>query len=122
MHYLRSISRIPLRPVALSVTSVRSMSTGIAGGSMGKAWQDKEHAAETAYFNKKDAETLAELAKKLHLHTTPDETTMTSAKAEIAAICQKHSVQASEALIEDVSFPPQPLPRSSYFHILDTGD
>lgn len=36
---------------------------------MGKAWSDKEHAAEAQYFNKKDAELLAKLANKLHAHT-----------------------------------------------------
>lgn len=36
---------------------------------MGKAWADKEHAAENQYFNKKDAEVLAKLADKLKNHT-----------------------------------------------------
>lgn len=35
---------------------------------MGKAWADKEHAAENQYFNRKDAEVLAALAKKLEAH------------------------------------------------------
>lgn len=36
---------------------------------MGRAWADKEHAAESQYFNKKDAELLAQLAGKLKNHT-----------------------------------------------------
>lgn len=44
-------------------------SSNISGGSMGKAWADKEHAAEAQYFNKKDAELLAQLAGKLKNHT-----------------------------------------------------
>lgn len=47
----------------------RSTSSNIAGGSMGRAWADKEHAAEAQYFNKKDAEILAQLADKLKNHT-----------------------------------------------------
>lgn len=36
---------------------------------MGRAWADKEHAAESQYFNKRDAELLAKLADKLHATT-----------------------------------------------------
>lgn len=65
MNQLRTISRLPIR---LNAIHVRACSN-ISGGSMGRAWADKEHAAEKSYFNKKDAEVLAELAKKLHNHT-----------------------------------------------------
>lgn len=54
----------------VSVSGVRwNSSSNIAGGSMGRAWADKEHAAEAQYFNKKDAELLSNLANKLHNHT-----------------------------------------------------
>lgn len=49
---------------------VAPYSTNISGGSMGKAWADKEHAHENQYFNQEDAKKLAELAKKLHVQTT----------------------------------------------------
>ncbi len=42
-----------------------SMTTNISGGSMGRAWADREHAAENQYFSKQEAEHLAQLAQKL---------------------------------------------------------
>lgn len=47
-----------------------SYSTNISGGSMGKAWSDKEHAAENVHFNREEAKLLEKLAKKLHAQTT----------------------------------------------------
>lgn len=64
MNALRIVSRARYLSVPL-----RNLSANISGGSMGRAWADKEHAAESQYFNKKDAELLHELAAKLHKHT-----------------------------------------------------
>ncbi len=61
--------RYAARP-ALFNTARAAYSANIAGGSMGKAWADKEHAHENQYFNQEDARKLAELAKKLHVQTT----------------------------------------------------
>lgn len=63
MNHLRLITRARYLNVPL-----RNLSTNISGGSMGRAWADKEHAAESQYFNKKDAELLQQLAAKLHKH------------------------------------------------------
>jgi hypothetical protein len=43
--------------------------TGIAEGSMGSSWKNRERAAEEIYFNKEDAATLSKLAAKLHKAT-----------------------------------------------------
>lgn len=69
MQSIRVINRAlgPARYLKLGIP-IR-MSGDISSGSMGRAWKDREHAAETKYFNKKDAEVLAELAKKLQNHT-----------------------------------------------------
>jgi hypothetical protein len=48
--------------------NVRSL-TGIADGSMGSSWKNRERAAEEIYFNKEDAATLSKLAAKLHKAT-----------------------------------------------------
>lgn len=67
---MRNLQR--LRPVLLrnSLASTQvAFGSNIAGGSMGKAWADKEHAAENQYFSRQDAENLAKLASKLHMQT-----------------------------------------------------
>lgn len=53
---------------AMGSTQV-ALGSNISGGSMGKAWADKEHAQENQYFSKQDAQNLAKLAEKLHLQT-----------------------------------------------------
>lgn len=68
----------------------------------GKAWADKEHAAENQYFNQEDAKKLAELAQKLHAQTAPDDKAISDASSELAGIFAKHGVEAPEALLEDV--------------------
>lgn len=70
MQSLRAMRGVGVRASLVGqATGVRAFSSNISGGSMGKAWADKEHAAENQYFNQKDAETLAKLASKLKNHT-----------------------------------------------------
>lgn len=70
MQSFRSVQRISSQTQSLGkLTGIRALSTNIAGGGLGKAWADKEHAAENQYFNQKDAEVLAKLASKLKNHT-----------------------------------------------------
>lgn len=70
MQPLRAMQRVGTRVATVGrTTSIRALSSNISGGSLGKAWADKEHAAENQYFNQKDAEVLARLADKLKNHT-----------------------------------------------------
>lgn len=70
MQSLQAMQRVGTRAATVArTTNIRALSSNIAGGSLGKAWADKEHAAENQYFNKKDAEVLAQLANKLKNHT-----------------------------------------------------
>lgn len=97
----RLTSRLPL-PWKHAQTR---QSTNIAGGSMGQKWAEKEHAAESQYFNKKDAELLAKLADKLHNHTKqPSPEQVAKHRSNILALFEKHSVQPVDALIDDVRF------------------
>lgn len=57
-------------PTAFNMLRATYSTTNISGGSMGKAWSDKEHAAESQYFNQQDAKMLEKLAKKLQTQTT----------------------------------------------------
>lgn len=68
MQSLRAASRIgAVGP--LSRSAPLRASSNISGGSMGRSWADREHAEETMYFNKRDAELLSKLANKLHKQT-----------------------------------------------------
>lgn len=69
---------------------------------MGRAWADKEHAAENQYFSKQDADNLAKLAAKLHQHTQPTEELIAKEKTELLGLLEKHSVQPADALVEDL--------------------
>eukprot|EP00171_Calliarthron_tuberculosum_P005900 IDg5900t1 len=95
-----------VRPTMLrsSITASTQVASGsnIAGGSMGKAWADKEHAAENQYFSRQDAENLAKLATKLHLQTAPNEEIITHAKEELVSILGKHSIAISDPLVDDL--------------------
>lgn len=66
MQSIRHVSRLA---ASRAYHAPHRASSNISGGSMGRAWQDKEHAAESQYFNKRDAELLAQLATKLHAQT-----------------------------------------------------
>lgn len=70
---------------------------------MGKKWADKEHAAESQFFNKRDAELLQQLASKLHSHTTqPTDGVQAKHRAAILAVFEKHAVTPVDALVDDV--------------------
>lgn len=68
MQSLRLATRAPLYASSFAINSrtvpLRA-SSNISGGSMGRSWADKEHAEESKFFNKRDAELLAQLASKL---------------------------------------------------------
>lgn len=66
MQTVRHLPRLAARRV--NVSQLRT-NGNISGGGMGRTWQDKERAAESTYFNKRDAELLAQLATKLHAQT-----------------------------------------------------
>lgn len=66
---MQSLRHVPRLVARRGLVSQLRANSNISGGSMGRAWQDKEHAAESSYFNKKDAELLAKLAGKLHAQT-----------------------------------------------------
>lgn len=72
MQSIRAIQSLRALSSLSRSTPIRlnSSSSNISGGSMGRAWADKEHAAEKQYFNKKDAENLAKLVDKLKNHKT----------------------------------------------------
>lgn len=65
----RVAARVASTQVRPATPALMRANANIAGGSMGRSWADKEHAAETQFFNKKDAELLAKLAGKLQNHT-----------------------------------------------------
>ncbi|CAN8064826.1 unnamed protein product [Agarophyton chilense] len=103
MQSLRAIQRATASVRVLGRTTTVRMSSGdISGGSMGRAWKDREHAAESQYFNKKDADLLHELAKKLKAQTQPSDALLAQDKQELAAIFAKHDVEPTEALLEEI--------------------
>lgn len=82
-------------------STVRAMS-GISGGDMGSSWKDRERAAEELYFNKADAVALAKLAEKLHAHAAPPAEKIRFEKEALTALLQKHGVEATPELLDDV--------------------
>eukprot|EP00177_Eucheuma_denticulatum_P005577 GFKZ01010138.1.p1 GENE.GFKZ01010138.1~~GFKZ01010138.1.p1 ORF type:complete len:112 (+),score=18.97 GFKZ01010138.1:168-503(+) len=103
MQSIRSIRRLPPHLVHRTLLRPLSSSGGnISGGAMGKAWADKEHAAENQYFNKKDAEVLAQLAQKLRNQTAPTAESLALERESVLAIFQKHGTTPSDALLEDL--------------------
>ncbi|PXF49597.1 hypothetical protein BWQ96_00667 [Gracilariopsis chorda] len=103
MQSLRAIQRLSAPARSLSrATAIRMSSSDIASGSMGRAWKDREHAAETQYFNKRDAEILHELAKKLKAQTQPSDTLLAQDKDALAAIFAKHDVEPTDALLDEI--------------------
>lgn len=74
---------------------------------MGSSWKDRESAAEGLYFNRADAEALAKLAAKMEAHhATPSAAKISKEKAKIAALLEKHGVEITDGMLDDVSFHP----------------
>lgn len=76
--------------------------SGVSDGSMGTAWKDREHAAENLYFSKQDAEALAALAKKMHVHATPSAEKLAAEKAALSNVLEKHGVKPTDSLLDEV--------------------
>jgi pyrroline-5-carboxylate reductase len=76
--------------------------SGISGGSMGSSWKERERAAEELYFSKRDAEALADLARKMHAQATPSAEKVAKDKDALAALFDKYGVKASDELLDEV--------------------
>lgn len=95
------LARVALAARAAAPAARRQMS-GVSGGSMGRAWKDREHAAEELYFSKQDAEALAKLAQKMHGHAAPTPEKVAAEKAALAGVLEKHGVKATDTLLDEV--------------------
>mmetsp|Transcript_12188 Transcript_12188/g.20808 ORF Transcript_12188/g.20808 Transcript_12188/m.20808 type:complete len:126 (-) Transcript_12188:291-668(-) len=98
---LVSLSMLQSRNATTKVMigGVRMMGTeNVGSGSMGRTWEDKEHAAEAVYFKKEERELLKKLAKKMH--ATPEQKAIDS--KELSKLFAKHHVQPTPGLIHDI--------------------
>jgi hypothetical protein len=74
----------------------------IAGGGLGRRWQERETSQENMYFSKEDEVVLKRLAAKMARQIAPTEEQLAQEREALQGILQRHGVKTTPELIEDL--------------------